>query len=121
MGRPKGSKNKASPKQPKTGQNSPKKGQNSPVKPQNKPVRGRPRKILAVAPVTPKIETLCCICGRVLWGERQPLGFGKVRHKYSCAPGSNSWAEYYAALPHNQKTEEGNIILAHYNKQEETC
>mgnify|MGYP001607589570 CR=1 FL=1 len=113
MGRTKGSKNK-----PKA-QNRPQKSQNRPVEPLIKRGRGRPRKILLNTPVlltVPKLETLCCICGRVMWGEWQPLSFGKIRHKHNCYPGSKSWAEYYAALPRNQKTEEGNLLLQHYNQ-----
>jgi hypothetical protein len=42
-------------------------------------------------------EVLCCICGRVAWGNMQPLGHGKERHD-ECSLGSEAWREYYLAL-----------------------
>lgn len=57
---------------------------------------------------TPRSET-CRICDRPFWGEGQELGFGKWRHS-ECAPGSQSWVEYYLRGP---RTEAGDFLLAH--------
>ena len=48
-------------------------------------------------PTEQKPEVLCSICGRVKWGNWQPLGNGKGRHA-ECYLGSEAWKEYYLAL-----------------------
>jgi hypothetical protein len=50
----------------------------------------------------PTVEIFCSICGRVKWGNWQPLGNGKGRHD-ECALGSEAWREYYLALSPSEK------------------
>jgi len=47
-------------------------------------------------------ENLCSICQRVKWGEAVPLGHGRWRHS-ECAIGSESWRDYFLALPEGQQ------------------
>lgn len=62
-------------------------------------------------------ERLCCVCGRVLWGNYQMLPFGKVRHgtDSNCYPGCRTWAENYRLLPKALRHEAGDLLLIHYD------
>ncbi len=54
-------------------------------------------------------ERLCRVCGRVMWGDPVPDGFGRERHK-ECEPGSEAWFE---AMPRHKRTEEGKLLYDH--------
>lgn len=64
-------------------------------------------------------EILCSVCGRVLWGDRQALGFGKIRHgkDSDCYPGCRTWAENYRVLPKALRHEAGDLLLLHYDSR----
>ena len=51
-------------------------------------------------------DEFCKVCGRVRWGNWQPLAFEHWRHE-ECYPGSQNWLEWFKGLSKSQQTEEG--------------
>ena len=83
----------------------------------NKPRPLKPAKKTPQKAPSRAVETLCCICQRVLWGEVQPLPGRKARHKYNCYPGSDTWIEYMNTQPAKVWTEEQRLIFQHANRK----
>lgn len=49
------------------------------------------------------LDEFCMVCGRVLWGDYQPLGYGIWRHE-ECYAGSEPWMDMQRRLPEKRRS-----------------